>query len=248
MATIQQILAYLNQYKARYPLPTLKAQLVKQNVPPEMIDQAIKMLAGAAPAQPPPAHQPQQPAVRPQANAAQPQQPAARSQPPTAQPQQPAAQPAAGGGAFSRHPGAPKPTAAPVVPSSKRSFILVVDDDELIRDMIVSKLEGAGYRVTSATDAAESVIQAEGMKLSLIVSDIEMPGFGSGVDALKKLRASSMIPKNLPVVFVTGMPPKEAQKIVPKNDPYIRLMHKPVDWKLLETFIYDMTLQDKPLT
>ncbi|MFH2204052.1 MAG: response regulator [Elusimicrobiota bacterium] len=126
--------------------------------------------------------------------------------------------------------------------------MLVVDDDELIRDMIVSKLEGAGYRVTSAMDAAESVIQAEGMKLSLIVSDIEMPGFGSGVDALKKLRQSNMIPKNLPVVFVTGMPPKEAQKLIPRGDPYIRLMHKPVDWKLLETFIYDMTRQDKPLT
>jgi len=243
MANLQQVIAYLNQYKAKFPLPTLKAQLMKQNVSAAMIDQAIAALSGAAP----PAAQPQQPAAQPQQPAAQPAQPAAQPQPPAAQPQQPAAQPAQTAGAFVRHPNAQKPTAPPVPPKSKRAFILVVDDDELIRDMIVSKLEGAGYRVTSATDAAESVIQAEGMKLSMIVSDIEMPGFGSGVDALKKLRASNMIPKNLPVVFVTGMPPKEAQKIVPKNDPYIRLMHKPVDWKLLETYIYDMTLQTLPL-
>jgi len=236
MANLQQVIAYLNQYKAKFPLPTLKAQLMKQNVPAAMIDQAIAALSGAA-----------LPAAQPQPPAAQPVQPAAQPQQPAAQPQQPAAQPAQPAGAFVRHPNAQKPTAPPVPPKSKRAFILVVDDDELIRDMIVSKLEGAGYRVTSATDAAESVIQAEGMKLSMIVSDIEMPGFGSGVDALKKLRASNMIPKNLPVVFVTGMPPKEAQKIVPKNDPYIRLMHKPVDWKLLETYIYDMTLQTLPL-
>jgi len=113
--------------------------------------------------------------------------------------------------------------------------------------MLVAKLEDAGYRVTCAEDAAQSVIQAEGMNLSLIISDIEMPGFGTGVDALKKLRASSYVPKNLPVIFVTGMPPQEAQKIVPKTDPSIRLMHKPVDWSLLAKFMKELSGLDKPL-
>ncbi|TBR20720.1 response regulator [bacterium] len=113
--------------------------------------------------------------------------------------------------------------------------------------MLVTKLEGAGYRVTCAEDAAQSVIQAEGMKLSLIVSDIEMPGFGTGVDALKKLRASNFVRKDMPVIFVTGMPPHEAQKIVPKNDPYLRLMHKPVDWRLMRQYIKELTGMDQDL-
>ncbi|MFH1723826.1 MAG: response regulator, partial [Elusimicrobiota bacterium] len=139
------------------------------------------------------------------------------------------------------------PAGASPKPSPGRNFILVVDDDPLIRDMLLSKLESAGYRVTCAEDAAQSVIQAEGMRLSLIISDIEMPGFGSGVDALRRLRASSYVPKNLPVIFVTGMPPAEAQKIVPKTDPYVRLCHKPVDWKLLRTCIRELTGMDNPL-
>jgi CheY-like chemotaxis protein len=134
-----------------------------------------------------------------------------------------------------------------VKPPAGRTYILVVDDDQLIRDMMANKLESAGYRVTCAEDAAQSVIQAEGMRLALIISDIEMPGFGTGVDALKKLRASSFVRKNLPIIFVTGMPPGEARKIVPKTDPYVRLLHKPVDWKLLRQYIKDLTGLDNPL-
>ncbi|TPW19178.1 MAG: two-component hybrid sensor and regulator, partial [Elusimicrobia bacterium] len=148
---------------------------------------------------------------------------------------------------------APKPPGPGPTPTSPpsakpgRTYVLVVDDDQLIRDMLVTKLEGAGYRVTCAEDAAQSVIQAEGMKLSLIVSDIEMPGFGTGVDALKKLRASNFVRKDMPVIFVTGMPPHEAQKIVPKNDPYLRLMHKPVDWRLMRQYIKELTGMDQDL-
>ena len=45
------------------------------------------------------------------------------------------------------------------------------------------------HSVHYVTPTEDNRLQAEGMKLSLIVSDIEMPGFGTGVDALKKLRA-----------------------------------------------------------
>ncbi|OIO04165.1 MAG: hypothetical protein AUJ52_15765 [Elusimicrobia bacterium CG1_02_63_36] len=275
---MQQIVAYIKQYSAKYPVASLKAQLLKQGVPAATIDQAIAMATGTSPGGAPaggqarpavqparPAAQPGQPAARPPqpgqpvARPAQPGQPAVRPGQP--QPQVPQARPAARPGQPVRQPNQSAPPggttqgspvqAAPkggvFKPPPGRSFILVVDDDPLIRDMLVAKLEGAGYRVTCAEDAAQSVIQAEGMNLSLIISDIEMPGFGTGVDALKKLRASNYIPRNLPVIFVTGMPPSEAQKIVPKSDPYIRLMHKPVDWRLLAKYMLDLSGLDKPL-
>ena len=94
---------------------------------------------------------------------------------------------------------------------------------------------------------AQSVIQAEGMRLAVLISDIEMPGFGTGVDALRKLRSSPYVKRNLPVIFVTGMPPSEAKQIVPLTDPYVRLMHKPVDWNVLRQYIKDLTGMDKPL-
>ncbi|MBI3297582.1 MAG: response regulator [Elusimicrobia bacterium] len=285
MATLQQVLAYLNQYRGKYPLPTLKAGLLKQGVPEAMIEQAIAAMgtgtppaaAGPAPAQPPtqpPTQRPpgqtppptQPPAPRPPGATPQafpfrtPTQigiPISRTPPPTQMPPaaQPPAQPSTPPPA-TRPPGTPMPAQLPPAaatppaagtPISKRTYVLVVDDDALIRDMLVAKLEGAGFKVTCAEDAAQSVIQAEGMKLSLIISDIEMPGFGTGVDALKKLRSSSFVRRDMPVIFVTGMPPHEAQKIVPKTDPYLRLLHKPVDWRLMRQYIRELTGMDAPL-
>jgi hypothetical protein len=49
------------------------------------------------------------------------------------------------------------------------------------------------------------------------------------------------------VIFVTGMPTQEARKIVPKTDPFVRLLHKPVDWRLLQQYIRELTGMDKSL-
>jgi len=217
MATLDQIVAYIRQYAAKYPLAALRGQLLKQGLPQDLVDQAIQVASGGKGQDASSTH----------------------AAPPDAKPK-PQPKPAVPIGYVT-------PKAPPVPPPLGRSFILVVDDDQLIRDMLVSKLEGVGYRVTCAEDAAQSVIQAEGMRLSLIISDIEMPGFGTGVDALKKLRASNFIKRNLPVIFVTGMPPQEAKRIVPMTDPYVRLMHKPVDWNLLRMYIRDLTGMDKVL-
>lgn len=142
-------------------------------------------------------------------------------------------------------PGYQPATAPPVAPPSGRAYILIVEDDPMMREMLTERMEAAGYRVASASDAAQSVIQAEGMKLALILSDIQMPGFGTGVDALKRLRNSTAVPANLPVIFITGMHPQEAAKIVPTGDPYVRLMFKPIDWKLLRLYIRDLTGMDR---
>jgi CheY-like chemotaxis protein len=286
MASQQQLIAYINQYKARYSVAALKSQLLKQGIPEGEVDQAIRAAMAASPAgAPAPGTPPQGPAAPRPGSSTQP----PRTNPPTARPpgqatatpmptpmpgtrqpwpqsqtvppwqsQQtvpprpvtgavPGTKPPGQGTPLPQPPGTPPPGGAAVKPPAGRTYILVVDDDQLIRDMLVNKLEGAGYRVTCAEDAAQSVIQAEGMRLAILISDIEMPGFGTGVDALKKLRASNFVKRNLPVIFVTGMPPNEARKIVPLTDPYVRLMHKPVDWNLLRLYIRDLTGMDKPL-
>ena len=63
MATLQQIIAYINQHKARFTFAILRDQLLKQNVPPQVIDEAIKLASGSASAPPPSAGPP--PAARP---------------------------------------------------------------------------------------------------------------------------------------------------------------------------------------
>lgn len=139
------------------------------------------------------------------------------------------------------------PKAPPVVPKSSRASILIVDDDPVIVTMMTEKLEAAGYRVSSAEDAAQLIVQTRGMPIAVVLSDIEMPGFGTGADALTQLRSDPDIPDNLPVIFITGMDFDVATGLVPLDDPYVRLINKPVDWKLLAAYIRDLTAWDKPL-
>jgi len=106
-------------------------------------------------------------------------------------------------------------------------FILVVDDDPQVADLISESLESEGFRVTLCHDAVQTLIQAEGMNIGLLVLDIMMGSFGSGIEAYKNIRSNNNLPKDLPVVFLTGMKPAEAQRLVPKDDPRVRLLHKP---------------------
>jgi len=125
-------------------------------------------------------------------------------------------------------------------------FVLVVDDDPMILDLLTATLEGAGYRVTTATDAWQQVVQAQGLKIGLIISDIQMPGVGTGVDAVKHLRALPSVSPLLPVIFMTGMSLDKARQLIP-NDPKIRLIGKPIDFEQLRAAIRDLTGIDRPL-
>jgi DNA-binding NtrC family response regulator len=69
------------------------------------------------------------------------------------------------------------------------SDILVIDDDALMRDLVVDWLEAAGYRVHKATDC-NSACSALERAPALVVSDMWMPG-PCGPAAIAFLKKSS---------------------------------------------------------
>lgn len=69
--------------------------------------------------------------------------------------------------------------------------ILVIDDDENVRDTIAVMLEQEGFRVFCAADGAEGLNVALKQKPDLVLVDLRLPGL-SGMDICKKLRASQM--------------------------------------------------------
>jgi two-component system response regulator HydG len=67
------------------------------------------------------------------------------------------------------------------------SRILVIDDDQGVRDSMSRMLRGAGYTVETAATGEEGVAMARGNTYDVILSDMRMPGI-SGLDVLRKLR------------------------------------------------------------
>jgi two-component system response regulator HydG len=65
--------------------------------------------------------------------------------------------------------------------------ILVIDDDDGVRDSTARMLRSAGYTVDTAPTGEDGVTAAKGNLFDVILSDMRMPGI-SGMDVLRRLR------------------------------------------------------------
>jgi len=79
--------------------------------------------------------------------------------------------------------------------------ILVVDDDQRIRQMLETYLKGHGYGVITAANGNEALTQyyANANRIDLVLLDVMMPG-RDGYSVLEELRESSLVP----VILVTA--------------------------------------------
>jgi DNA-binding response OmpR family regulator len=78
--------------------------------------------------------------------------------------------------------------------------ILVAEDNENIRKLIVTYLESDGYEVLSAADGLEALRTMDTESIDLLVADIMMPGM-DGYELVKSLRDSGY---TLPVLMITA--------------------------------------------
>src|SRR5260370_978613 len=68
-----------------------------------------------------------------------------------------------------------------------RHLILVVDDEDNLRDVLVEVLKRDGHEVDSAVDGAEGLRRAEERRYDLVVTDLRMPGL-EGPELYRALR------------------------------------------------------------
>lgn len=77
--------------------------------------------------------------------------------------------------------------------------VLVVDDDRRLRDLLARFLGDNGYRVTTATDAADAAVRLGQIQFDVMVLDVMMPG-ENGFDFAARLRRSL----NTPILMLTA--------------------------------------------
>lgn len=112
--------------------------------------------------------------------------------------------------------------------------VLVVDDDNDIRDLLTIDLEMSGYEVLTARNGLEAEAMAKEEAPDLIVLDVMMPG-RTGYEVLTSLRADDRT-SAIPVVMLTAMTSDEDVWAgwSAGADYY---MTKPFDYDQLERFI-----------
>lgn len=78
--------------------------------------------------------------------------------------------------------------------------ILVLEDEEHIRTMLVEALTGAGHRVESATDGLTGLARFQGGVFDVVLTDLSLPEC-SGLDVARSVKRMS---PETPVVLITG--------------------------------------------
>jgi signal transduction histidine kinase/CheY-like chemotaxis protein len=109
-------------------------------------------------------------------------------------------------------------------------FVLVVDDDDMVRELVTQTLREGGYRAVSAPDAtvALAMMRSEGMP-DLLLTDVGLPGLNGRqlADAARELQP------DLRVLFMTGYAANAAVGGGQALAPGMAILLKPFDVSML---------------
>lgn len=86
--------------------------------------------------------------------------------------------------------------------------VLIVEDDESLRDVYHEEFESEGFTVEIARDGKEGIEKMESFLPEIVVLDLMMPQM-SGFDVLKSVKANPAL-KNIPILVLTNINPDVA--------------------------------------
>lgn len=86
------------------------------------------------------------------------------------------------------------------MPSDAEKPVIVVDDDDAVRDSLAALLESSGYAVDTFASANEALDRCRLSGGACLVADVRMPGM-TGIELQERLRESGI---SIPVIVVTG--------------------------------------------
>lgn len=115
---------------------------------------------------------------------------------------------------------------------SPKNRILVVDDEEAVRDSLRAVIEAMGVEVVTAHDGATAIVALRKGRLCLVVLDLGLPG----ISGMRVLEWMSSHAHDLPVLVVTGL--ENAPNLLLRFPNLVKIQQqKPVPNHLLEHLV-----------
>jgi DNA-binding response OmpR family regulator len=105
-------------------------------------------------------------------------------------------------------------------------MILIVDDDDAVREMMRRVLVGEGYEVATAADGTQALEIAASLKIELVLLDLNLPAM-SGWDTFERLTRAD---PSLAVIIITA---RSGQLVTAKCAGAGALLEKPLDFPAL---------------
>ncbi|MBE0569470.1 MAG: response regulator [Deltaproteobacteria bacterium] len=105
--------------------------------------------------------------------------------------------------------------------------ILVVDDEESIRELYRAELAEEGYDVDLAPDGREALRRMDTFRPDLVTLDVKMPGI-DGIETLRRIREKNA---TIPVILVTAFSEFKQDFNTWASDAYIVKSHDTTELK-----------------
>ena len=84
--------------------------------------------------------------------------------------------------------------------SQEKLSILIVDDEQVVRDSLVHWFTEEGYEVEASESASDALSKLASREIDLVIADIRMPGI-DGIELLEKIKAEQL---DAGVIVMTG--------------------------------------------
>ena len=110
--------------------------------------------------------------------------------------------------------------------------ILILEDDDLLRDVLVKSLEDEDYAVVPASGSLQALAEVESSEFDLIISDVRMQGM-DGIDCLAQIKLTH---PGMRSIVITGYASEDAplRALGVEADEYL---YKPIDLDVLCTAV-----------
>jgi signal transduction histidine kinase len=114
----------------------------------------------------------------------------------------------------------PPPSPAPQTEPRRDLRVLVVEDEPAVAGMVLDMLMRLGHRGTCVTTVASALAAlGSGESVDLVLSDVLLPGGGSGLDLAREVRQRRL---GVPVVLTSGYGGSMTQRLSTMNLPFLR--------------------------
>ncbi|MBN1487216.1 MAG: response regulator, partial [Anaerolineae bacterium] len=117
----------------------------------------------------------------------------------------------------------------------QKPLILIIEDEENIRNLLRQILTDAGYRVAEVADGTHAVTKARELHPDLVLSDVMIPGI-SGFDVLRVLKSDPET-HHIPVVILSVVAEHQQRELHLEANAYL---DKPVDAETLLQTVADL--------